>query len=88
MPQRLIDAAARYGSTTRIPTLWLYAANDSFFAPDLARPMFDTFIRAGGRAEYVALPAFGSDGHRVFSAVDARALWQPPVETFLETLKQ
>ena len=29
-PRRLVDAAARYGSTARIPTLWLYAANDSF----------------------------------------------------------
>jgi predicted TIM-barrel fold metal-dependent hydrolase/dienelactone hydrolase len=86
-PRRLVDAAARYGSTARIPTLWLYAANDSFFAPDLARKMSGAFIRAGGRAEYVALPAFGSDGHRLFGAADGRALWQPRVETFLETLK-
>jgi dienelactone hydrolase len=86
-PQRLVAAAARYGATARIPTLWLYAANDSFFAPDLARKMSDAFIRAGGRAEYVPLPAFGSDGHRVFGAADGRALWQRPVETFLDTLE-
>jgi dienelactone hydrolase len=85
-PQRLVAAAGRYGSTARIPTLWLYAANDSFFAPDLARKMFDAFVRAGGRAEFVALPAFGSDGHRVFGAADGRALWQPPVEKFLDGL--
>jgi hypothetical protein len=83
----LVAAAARYGATARIPTLWLYAANDSFFAPDLARKMSDAFIRAGGRAEYVPLPAFGSDGHRVFGAADGRALWQRPVETFLDTLE-
>jgi dienelactone hydrolase len=86
-PQRLVDAAARDGSTARIPTLWLYAANDSFFAPALARKMSEAFVRAGGRAEYVALPAFGSDGHRVFRSADARALWQPPVEAFLGTLE-
>jgi dienelactone hydrolase len=86
-PQRLVDAAARYGSTARVPTLWLYAVNDSFFAPDLARKMSGAFVRAGSRAEYVALPAFGSDGHRLFGAADGRALWQPRVETFLETLK-
>ena len=87
-PKRLVDAAARYGATTRIPTLWLYAANDSFFRPDLSRRMFDAFVRAGGRAQYVALPAFGSDGHRVFGAPDGRALWQPPVEAFLAALKR
>lgn len=85
-PQRLVAAGGRYGSTARIPTLWLYAANDSFFAPDLARKMFDAFVRAGGRAEFVALPAFGSDGHQLFGAADGRALWQPPVEKFLDAL--
>jgi dienelactone hydrolase len=85
-PQRLVAAAGRYGSTARLPTLWLYAANDSFFAPDLARKMFDAFVRAGGRAEFVALPAFGSDGHQLFGAADGRALWQPPVEKFLDAL--
>jgi dienelactone hydrolase len=86
-PRRLVEAAARFGATARIPTLWLYAANDSFFAPDLARKMSNAFVRGGGRAEYVALPAFGSDGHRVFAAAEGRALWQRPVENFLETLK-
>lgn len=82
-PQRLVDAAGRYGATARIPSLWLYSENDKFFAPALSRKMFDAFVRAGGRAEYVALPAFGADGHRIFA--DGRALWQPPVERFLAT---
>jgi dienelactone hydrolase len=84
-PRRLVDAAGRYGATARVPSLWLYAANDKFFAPDLSRRMFDAFVRAGGKADYVALPAFGADGHRIFP--DGRALWQPPVETFLATIK-
>jgi dienelactone hydrolase len=87
-PGRLVEAAARYGATARIPSLWLYAANDSFFGPDLARKMFDAYVRAGAKAEYVALPAFGSDGHRLFGAPDGRALWQPPVEKFLTEFKQ
>jgi dienelactone hydrolase len=87
-PKRLVAAAGRYGATARVPSLWLYSANDSFFGPELGREMFDAFVDAGGRAEYVALPAFGRDGHRVFGAVDGRALWQPPVEKFLAKLKQ
>jgi len=87
-PKRLVAAAGRYGATARVPSLWLYSANDSFFGPELGREMFDAFVDAGGRAEYVALPAFGRDGHRVFAAADGRALWQPPVEKFLAKLKQ
>ena len=86
-PQRLVAAAGRYGATSRIPSLWLYAANDSFFGPELSRKMFDAFVRAGGRAQYVALPAFGSDGHRLFGAVEGRVLWQPSVEKFLATVR-
>ncbi|HKA81746.1 MAG TPA: CocE/NonD family hydrolase [Xanthobacteraceae bacterium] len=86
-PGRLIEAAARYGATARIPSLWLYAENDSFFGPELSRKMFDAYVRAGAKAEYVALPPFGSDGHRLFGAADGRALWQSPVEKFLAALK-
>jgi len=88
LPDRLVEAARRYGSTARIPSLWLYAANDSFFAPALARRMFDAYSRAGGKAQYVALPAFGSDGHRLFAAADGRALWEPPAGKFLATVSQ
>jgi dienelactone hydrolase len=85
--ERLVAAAGRYGETARIPSVWLYSANDRFFGPDLSRAMFDAYVGAGGRAEYVSLPAFGTDGHRIFRAADARALWQPPVEKFLAALK-
>lgn len=86
-PERLVEAAGRYGSTARIPSVWVYAANDAFFGPVLSRRMFDAYSRAGAKAEYVALPAFGSDGHRVFTAADGRALWQPPVDKFLATVR-
>ena len=49
--------------------------------------MFEAYVGAGGRAEYVALSAFGSDGHRLFTSADGRALWQPPVEKFLAAVR-
>jgi dienelactone hydrolase len=85
--ERLIVAAGRYGATARIPTAWVYAANDRFFDAALSRKMFDAYVAAGGRGEYIALPAFGSDGHRVFPEAGGRALWQPPVDKFLAGLR-
>jgi hypothetical protein len=41
------------------------------------------YVHGGAPAQYVALPAFGTDGHQVFSAAAGRALWQQPVEEFL-----
>jgi dienelactone hydrolase len=87
-PNRLVDASARFGATARIASLWVYAANDKFFAPDLSRRMFDAYAGAGGAGEYVALPAFGNDGHAVFASVAGRVLWQPPADAFLGRLKR
>ncbi len=82
-PDQLIATAGEFGRSARIPTLWLYSENDSFFAPALSRNMYEAFRGAGGRAEYHLLPPFGADGHRLIDMNDAAALWVPIVETFL-----
>jgi dienelactone hydrolase len=81
---RLVEAAARYGATSRVPQLWLYAENDSFFPPDVVRRMHDAFTRAGGKATLKQMPAFGSDGHALFAR--GTSLWLPPVDAFLAGL--
>jgi dienelactone hydrolase len=79
---RLVEAYAAFGRTIRIPTLWFYAANDHYFGPALARRFFAAFTDAGGTGEFVALPAFGSDGHLLLTA-DGMALWRDRVDGFL-----
>jgi hypothetical protein len=62
--------------------LWVYAANDHFFAPPLADKMYAAFTDAGGKAEYVHAPAFGKDGHGLFS-LNGISHWTPYVDAFL-----
>lgn len=62
-PDALVAAFASYGKTARVPMLWIYAQNDKYFGPDLARRMHAAFIGAGGRAQLIEAPAFGEDGH-------------------------
>jgi dienelactone hydrolase len=52
----LVAAMATFGSRTRIPTLWLYAENDSLFPPELVTRMRDAYAAAGGRAELRMFP--------------------------------
>jgi dienelactone hydrolase len=80
-PGRLVDAAARFGATARIPTLWLYAANDTYFPPKLSGRVADAFAAAGGKAEYRLLPRFGREGHALIQAPPA--VWSAPLEQFL-----
>lgn len=77
----LVHAFAVLGATSRIPTLWVYAQNDRFFGPDLARRMHAAFTGAGGRARFIDAAAFGEDGHTLFSR--GIAIWTPMVDEFL-----
>jgi dienelactone hydrolase len=79
---RLVDAYAGFGRTVRVPTLWLYAANDHYFGPKLARRFFAAFTGAGGTGAFVALPSFGKDGHQLFHD-DGVSLWRDSVDSFL-----
>ncbi|MGE0723950.1 MAG: alpha/beta hydrolase family protein [Alphaproteobacteria bacterium] len=86
-PDGLVDAAARYGRTTAVPSLWLYAANDRYFPPDLSRRMHQAYAGATtAEVRYVGLPALGEDGHQTFPSAAGAGHWQPVVKDFLSTL--
>ena len=82
--QRLIEAAGAFGSTARLPTLWLYSANDSYFDPHLARAMAAAWNDAGGAADLHILPPYADDGHEIADDRAGWELWGPSVERFLE----
>ena len=81
-PDGLVEAFATFGKTSRVPMLWVYASNDSYFGPDLARRLHDGFRTSGGNARFVAAPAYGEDGHYLYS-VAGRPQWTPHLDAFL-----
>jgi dienelactone hydrolase len=84
-PEKLVTAAGEFGRTARVPMLWIYAANDTFFGPALSARMHEAYTRAGGSAEYHMLPPFGSDGHFLIGSPDAIPLWAPLVTQFIDS---
>ena len=83
-PDKLIEATAECGRTARVPMLWIYTENDTFFGPDLSKRMHAAYTGAGGSAEYHLMPPFGSDGHFFIGSPDAIALWSPLASQFLD----
>jgi dienelactone hydrolase len=77
----LVEAFRTLGATSRTPMLWIYAANDSYFRPDFAHKLLAAFTAEGGRAKLIDAPAFGNDGHLLFSA--GTAMWPKTVDDFL-----
>ena len=84
-PEQLVAATGEFGRTARVPMLWIYVQNDTFFGPDLSRRMHQAYTHAGGVAEYHLLPPFGSDGHFLVDSPDAIPLWAPLVSQFLDS---
>ena len=71
------------GKAVKVPVLFHYAENDHFFNAATSRLWFERFTAGGARAEYVLQPAFGKDGHYIFSSDSGVKLWLPAVERFL-----
>jgi dienelactone hydrolase len=86
-PDRLIAALRVFGQTARVPTLWIYTENDSYFPPDLSRRMAEEFGLAGGSVEYHLLPAFGTEGHVLAESRDTAHIWGPTLDAFLARLR-
>jgi dienelactone hydrolase len=83
---RLVAAAGTFGRTAGVPTLWVYAANDSFFAPELVQRMHAAFTGAGGRAQLVQPGPYSTDGHNLFSTAGL-PVWGPIAASFLDAAR-
>ena len=81
--QSLVNAAGVFGRANRLPQLWLFAANDHFFARPVAHAMFAAY-QAGSSTKltFVDLPPFGDDGHRTLGRADP-SVYAAPVLAFL-----
>jgi len=85
-PPALIDAFTKFGRTTRVPTLWIYAQNDTYFGPSLVRELHRAFTREGGQARLVMLPPFSEEGHYLFTDVRGLDRWTGLVQSFIDHL--
>jgi dienelactone hydrolase len=80
---RLLAAYAALGKTARVPSLWIYSENDTFFGPTLAQRMFAAYSAQGGTGELNLLPAFAEDGHALFVRRRGGSQWRPLLDDFL-----
>jgi dienelactone hydrolase len=82
----LAKAAANYAKDTKLPSLWFYGDNDSFFTKEVYTEMFARYNQANPQAQLVAFGEFGQDSHSLFGSKAGRAIWEPHLETFMNKL--
>jgi len=85
-PHTLMQSAAEFGEDTQVPVIWLVAANDSYFSPDLSRQLADAFRTGGGRVDFRVLPASGSEGHWLAETEAGVKIAGPELDSALKAL--
>ncbi|HTV94374.1 MAG TPA: hypothetical protein VME42_00140 [Steroidobacteraceae bacterium] len=85
--QHLAQAAGAFGQANQVPQLWLYATNDHFFPPKVARLMFAAY-QAGSKpaVRFIELPPFDGDGHKTLGHADP-SVWANAVSSFLTEVR-
>lgn len=82
----LVQAFASYGKKSKIDSLWMYGANDSYFGPALVSRMHQAYVRAGGNAQLVSYGEFKRDAHTMLASRDGEKVWLPEAERFLQRI--
>jgi dienelactone hydrolase len=83
-PQALMSAAEEFGEDARVPVIWLVAANDTYFSPELSRQIADAFRREGGKVDFRVLAASGSEGHWLAESDGGEKLYGPALDSALK----
>lgn len=86
VPDRVLAATGEWGPRVKVPTLWLYSENDSYFPPPFARRMHAAFTAAGGSATLQFLPPFQKEGHYFIDYPEAVPHWRDRVEAFFRQI--
>jgi dienelactone hydrolase len=82
----MAQAFGMYAKTTKVPSLWFYAENDSYFSPTTARGAYEAYQQNGGQARLFALAPFKKDGHGLFADFEGIAIWVGEVDKFLSLI--
>jgi dienelactone hydrolase len=79
----LTHAFATYGDKVRLPSLWFYGQNDSFWSSQLVAQMYGAYVHGGAHAQLVDFGAYKENAHRIVGDRDGVAIWWPHAEAFL-----
>ncbi len=83
-PDRLVATAGAFGRSARLPALWLYAQNDSYFGPQLSQALAQAYRDTGAPLTFALLPPTTGDGHGL---IDRPAVaWSQPLRRFLREI--
>lgn len=77
----MVGAFRLIGEQSKVPSLWIFAENDSRYSADTIRASHEAFTKAGGNAKLLLYPASKNDGHAVYHEPEK---WRTDLRNFME----
>jgi len=80
----MINAFTEFGKTTTVPTLWIFAENDSRYSANSIKESYAAFLKAGGKATLLLAPPMQEDGHMIYQSPE---LWRQTLSNYIQRFK-
>lgn len=84
--EALRRGAKSFGSDTRVPSLWFYGDNDSWFPRPVWQAMRTAYAAQGGKVELVSYGHFMSDSHTLLGYPQSVPIISAKLDAFLAQL--
>lgn len=78
-----LESYSAFGAKTKLPMLWLYAENDSYYSVDAIKGYATAFLAAGGNAELKLYSGIPGNGHNLATSESA---WGMDADKYLKSL--
>ena len=79
----MVDGFAEFGKTPRVPTLRVFAENDSRYTVNTIRASHEAFQAVGGKAHLLLSPPIEGDNHNIYHKP---LLWRAAVKAYLQEI--
>jgi dienelactone hydrolase len=83
--EKMVNGFAEFGKATSIPTLWIFAENDSRYSAATVRAAHQAFTAGGGNATLLLHPPLPRmDGHFIYQVP---RIWRGVLQNYLRTVQ-
>lgn len=82
----LIDTVGDFGRQTKIPSVWFYGDNDSYFSREISSAMFEKYKVGNSKSYFIAYGKFQENSHYLFKEPEGRKIWEPYLTKFLDQI--
>src|SRR5262249_47718364 len=81
----LVEAFAHYGENAKVPSIWFYGDNDSYWGSELPKTMYAAYEKGGGKAELVSYGTWPyGDAHGMVGSYRSLSIWLERTRKFMD----